>query len=108
MTRVGRRQWFIHQLRRNAGRAALLAAMATWWFVLRPDTAVVNAVDTVSYLVSVYSVWRGAGSLAARVKSEGFRVGRREVAEPGQQGCVGGVAEVGGEPAEGVGEGVLP
>lgn len=48
-------------------KAMLLGALGVWWFVLRPDEAVVNAVDTVSYLIAVGSVCRFARSLIIRM-----------------------------------------
>lgn len=90
---------------RVADKAILVAALLTWWFLLRPDAQVVDAVDTVSYLVTVYSVWRAARALAVRSRSVRLRVRRREVAEAGQDGRDRAVAQLGSQPPEGVSQG---
>ncbi|WP_433292304.1 hypothetical protein ACQP2F_27655 [Actinoplanes sp. CA-030573] len=89
---------------RHADKATLAGALLTWWFVLRPDAEVVNAVDTVSYLVMVYSIWRACRSFAVRPRSERLWVRRREVAEARKDGRDRAVAEVSSESPEGVRE----
>lgn len=104
------RRWrrLAYRIWQVADIAALVAAILLWWFVLRPDDRVVSAVDTVSYLVMVYSVWRTIRAPAVRHASQRWRfVARGEVAERGQQGCVGVGDEIRGESPERVGEDVL-
>lgn len=64
-------------VRRSADKVALVAAIATWWFLLRSRTGVVDAVDTMSYLVTVYSVWRAVRSLVQKGRSGEIAIRRR-------------------------------
>jgi hypothetical protein len=77
-------QRLIQLARQLADKAVLAAALLTWWFVLRPDAEVINAVDTVSYLAMVYSLWRGGRSLADKYRSRRLRARRRDVVEPSE------------------------
>ncbi|MBM2615738.1 hypothetical protein JIG36_09245 [Actinoplanes sp. LDG1-06] len=67
-------------------KVILIAALLTWWFWLRPDSEVVNAVDTVSYLFMIYSLWRAGRSFASKPRSLRSRVRRNQVDEAGDQG----------------------
>jgi hypothetical protein len=77
------RSW--KRLMRVADKAVLVAALLTWWFVLRPAAEVVNLVDTLSYLVMVYSLWRAAGSLAVRARQARLPGRRSEGAGPDEE-----------------------
>ena len=100
-----RRQQFVKRLWQVADIAAPAAATATWWFVLRSDARVVDAVDSISYLITAFSLWRAIRSLALRYGSERIGARRREVTETGEQRCV--AAEVGGKTPEGVSQDVV-
>jgi hypothetical protein len=101
------RRQFVQGIWRLAEAGSLVAAIAAWWFVLRSDARVLDAVDSVSYVVMVFSLWRAIRSLARRRGSVLFRFGGSEVAEPGEQGCVGVAGEVGGEAPESVCQDIL-
>jgi hypothetical protein len=68
----------VEVVRRSADKVALVAAIATWWFLLRSRTGVVDAVDTISYLVMVHSVWRTVRSLVHKGRSGEIAMRRRE------------------------------
>jgi hypothetical protein len=92
------KRWF------TLDRLALLVLLGAWWFLLQRDVKVVDAVDTVSYLAAVYSVWRSLGSLARAARSALLvRRRRGEVSEGGEHAAV--TADLVGHPPEGVTKG---
>ena len=79
-----RRRRVVDVVRRSADKLALVAAIAIWWFLLRSRIGVVDAVDTMSYLVTVYSVWRAVRLLVYKGRSGQITIRRREDGKTGE------------------------
>ena len=98
---LGKHMWWRKILRMRwiaLDRLALFALLSAWWFLLKRDGKVVDAVDTASTLAAVYSAWRSAGSLLRNARSVRVRVRRCEVPEAGEDRS--GVADLARDPAQ--------
>jgi hypothetical protein len=81
-------------------KMALVIVLSIWWFVLRPNVRVVDAIDTFSYLAAVYSTWRAARSTVTSMRSMVVRLRlRREIPETREDGCWS--VDLVGDPPEG-------